>query len=179
MADQDDTFGFAPPHDVAVAYMARTRAYYGAFGYAAYRWAQYADVPFAPLERSLADARVALVTTAAPNQPEKGDQGPGAVYNAKAKFYEVYTGATDQQPDLRISHLGYDRGHTTAEDPNSYFPLPALRRAAEAGRIGEVSPRFYGLPTNRSYRATLEQDCPALLARIQEDRCDVAILVAT
>ena len=58
-----------------------------------YRWAQYRDVPFTPLQKPLAESRVALVTTAAPYQPDKGDQGPGAPYNSAAKFYTVYTEA--------------------------------------------------------------------------------------
>jgi hypothetical protein len=44
--------------------------------------------------------------------------------------------------DLRISHLPYDRAHTTAEAANTWFPLAQLRRCAAAGRIGAVAPRF-------------------------------------
>jgi D-proline reductase (dithiol) PrdB len=78
---------------------------------------------------------------------------------------------------LRISHIGYDRIHTTATDSGTWFPLPALRRAASAGRIGEIAPRFHGAPTNRSHRTTLDQDCPELLARMREDGVDAVILV--
>ena len=76
---------------------------------------------------------VALVTTAAPHDPAKGDQGPGAAYNAAAKFYQVYSGDSAAEHDLRIAHIAYDRGHSPATDANAWFPLPALRRAAAAG----------------------------------------------
>ncbi len=179
MAEEGAGFGFAPDYDEPIAYMARTREYYRALGYGApYRWAHYAEVPWRPLPRPLAACRLALVTTAAPYQPGKGDQGPGAPYNAAAKFYTVYSGDAASDHDLRISHLGIDRVHTTAEDSNTWFPLPALRHAAAAGRIGEVAPRFHGMPTNRSHRVTIEQDCPELLARCRADRVDAAILVA-
>src|SRR5437588_355508 len=79
---------------------------------------------------------------------------------------------------VRISHVGYDRAHTTAEDGNTWFPLSALRRLAAERRIGEVAPRFHGAPTNRSHRATIERDCPELLARLREDQVDAVILVA-
>ncbi|MBK0398770.1 glycine reductase [Limibaculum sp. M0105] len=164
--------------DAPVPYIARTRSYYAALGYGApYAWASFDDVPFQPLSKPLAACRVTLVTTAAPYQPDKGDQGPGAPYNAAAKFYQVYSldAATDH--DLRISHVAIDRDHTTAEDPNTYFPLPALRRAAAAGRIGAVAPRIHGLPTNRSQRTTVETDCPELVARCRADGADAAILV--
>ena len=169
----------AAAHDVAIPYMLRTRTYYQALGYGApYEWAHYADVPFAPLAKRLAECRIALVTTAAPYQPGKGDQGPGAPYNAAAKFYRVYSGDTASDPDLRISHVAIDRTHTTAEDIGTYFPLQALRDAARSGRVGAVVPRFHGLPTNRSRRITLEVDCPELVARCVGDGADAAILVA-
>ena len=172
-------FGFAPVHDAPIPYMQRIRDYYQALGYGApYEWAHYARVPFQPLRKPLAQARVAIVTTAAPYQPEKGDQGPGAPYNSAAKFYQVYSGDAAKDHDLRISHVGIDRKHTTAEDPGTWFPLPELRRAAGRGRVGAVAPRFHGLPTNRSHRVTLEIDCPEVVARCRADGVDAAILVA-
>ncbi len=109
--------------------------------------------------------------------PTKGDQGPGAAYNGSAKFYQVYDGDTAKQHDLRISHIGYDRKHTTATDSGTWFPLPQLLKAAAAGRIGEVAPRFFGAPTNRSHRVTIDVDAPDILARCQADKVDVAVIV--
>jgi hypothetical protein len=121
---------------------------------------------------------VALVTTAAPYRPEAGDQGPGAPYNGAAKFHEVYSLPVSPPPDLRISHVTYDRRHTTADDPAVYLPLAALEAAREAGRIGELAPRLHGVPTLRSQRGTLERHAPEVLRRVREDGADVAILVA-
>ena len=50
-------------------------------------------------------------------------------------------------------------------------------KLAEAGYIGSVSPRFYGLPTNRSQRTTRDIDGPALLAYCQKDNVDAVVLV--
>ena len=179
MTDQGDGLGFADPDDVPIRYMKRIRDYYLTLGYDnPYRWAQYADVPFTPMRKSLADSRIALITTAAPYQPDKGDQGPGAPYNAAAKFYRVYSDSTEGEPDVRISHVGIDRKHTTAEDINTWFPLAQLKKAAAAGRIKQVSPRFHGAPTNRSQVTTIEQDCTEILARVREDGADAAVIVA-
>jgi hypothetical protein len=179
--DQDDLdirLGFAPDYDAPIPYMQRTRDYYTAIGYTTpYRWAHHTDAPFTPLRKPLREARVAIVTTAAPFQPGKGDQGPGAPYNGGAKFYQVYSGDTARDHDLRISHIGYDRIHTSAEDSGTWFPLPALRRAAAAGRVGSVAPRFHGAPTNRSHRVTVETDALEILRRVREDGADAAILV--
>jgi glycine/sarcosine/betaine reductase selenoprotein B len=170
----------AEDHDVPIAYIQRTRDYYLRLGYGnPYRWAHHADVPFTPLAKPLAQSRVALVTTAAPYQPDKGDQGPGARYNAAAKFYAVYSDSTESIPDLRISHVGYDRRHTRADDPHTWFPLQQLQLAVKSGRIGALTPRFHGAPTNRSQRVTTERDAPEILRRCREDGADVAILVPT
>jgi D-proline reductase (dithiol) PrdB len=179
MTDRPDGSDQAADHDVPIPYRERIGTYYQTLGYGApYRWAHYADVPFTPLKKPLAESRIGLVTTAAPYQPDKGDQGPGAAYNGSAKFYTVYSGDTAVDHDLRISHIGYDRIHTTATDSNTWFPLPLLREVAKSRRIGELASHFHGAPTNRSQRVTLEQDCPELYARLAQDKVDAAILVA-
>ena len=169
----------AAEHDVPIPYLQRTRDYYQALGFPPYRWAHFVEVPFTPLAKPLAQSRVALITTAAPYQPGAGDQGPGAKYNAAAKFYTVYSGSTEAIPDLRISHVGYDRVHTAAEDPCTWLPLARLHDFVKAGRIGALTPRFHGAPTNRSQRVTAETDAPELLRRCREDGADVAVLVPT
>ena len=62
-------------------------------------------------------------------------------------------------------------------DSGTWFPLPQLLKAAAAGRIGEVAPRFFGAPTNRSHRVTIDTDAPEILARCLADKVDVAVLV--
>lgn len=164
--------------DVPISYMQRTRDYYLAIGYdTPYRWAHNIETPFQPLTKPLAKSRIAIVTTAARFDPTKGDQGPGAPYNGSAKFFQVYDGDATQDHDLRISHIAYDRKHTAATDSSTWFPLPQLRRLAAEKRIGEVAPRFFGAPTNRSHRVTVETDAPEILARCRADGVDAAILV--
>jgi hypothetical protein len=167
----------ADPLDLPVPYMQRTRDWYLALGFDnPYVWAHHREVPFTALKKPLPETKLALITTAAPYQPDKGDQGPGAPYNAAAKFYEVYSGDVRADHDLRISHVAIDRDHTTMEDPNSWFPLPALR-AAEGRLFGALTARFHGLPTNRSIRHTMAVDGPEILRRCQEDGAEAALLV--
>ena len=116
---------------------------------------------------------------AAPFDPDKGDQGPNAKYNAAAKFFEVFTRPLSPAPDLRISHIGYDRKHCSADDPNTWLPAAALTWAAAAGIIDEPAEKLIGVPTNRSQRVTQEQDAPAALAAVRDLRADAALLVPT
>src|SRR5689334_9158733 len=130
----DDEFGFVPDYDSPVPYMQRTRDYYAAIGYTTpYRWAHYTDAPFQPLTKPLSQSRVTIVTTAAPYDPSKGDQGPGAAYNGSAKFYTVYDGDTSAEHDLRISHIGYDRKHTRQPTAAPGFRCRSLARRRRGG----------------------------------------------
>ena len=179
MSEAENDFGFAKEFYLPIPYFHRITSYYKTLGYGKpYRWAQYKDVPFTHLKKPLSESRVALVTTAAPYQPDKGDQGPGAPYNSAAKFYTVYTDKTETEPDLRVSHIGIDRNHTTAEDMRTWFPMKQLKRLADEGVIGGITEHFYGAPTNRSQQRTIEVDCPEIFERIREDGGDDAVIVA-
>ncbi len=161
-----------------ISYIERTTSYYLGLGYEnPYQWAGFDEVPFCLPKKPVSQMRVAVVTTAAPFQPDKGDQGPGAPYNAAAKFFEVYRLPAVPEPDLRISHIAIDRTHTTAADKNTYLPLAALQRAAADGLIGSAGDYVYGFPTNRSQRTHSEQDCPALVTHLLNDAVDAVILV--
>ena len=169
---------FAPEQDQPVRYMERTRSYYLGLGYEnPYVWAHYIDVPFSPLKKSLAQSVLGLITTAVPFDAEKGPQGQGAPYNAAAKFYQPYQHSIDGSIDLRIAHVGIDRKNANMEDSHCWFPLDAAKRAVAAGRVGSISSRFYGLPTNRSQRHTLEIDAPLILEMLKTDGVDVAVLI--
>lgn len=169
---------FAPELDQPVRYIERTRSYYLGLGYGnPYVWAHYIDVPFTPLKKPLNQSVLGLITTAVPFDSAKGNQGPGASYNAAAKFYQPYQMRIDAEIDLRIAHVGIDRKNANMEDSNCWFPLAAARQAVNAQRIQALSPHFYGLPTNRSQRHTLDIDAPIILEMLRADKVDVAVLI--
>jgi D-proline reductase (dithiol) PrdB len=177
-AELDNLFGFAPDEDSPIPYMKRTRDWYLALGYAnPYRWAHYAQVPFRPLSKPLSQCTATIITTAAPSRPDQGLQTPGTAYNAAAKFYSVYSGDPSVDHDLRIDHVAIDFKHCSMEDSGSWFPLPALRRAAAQGRVGALARRFHGVPTHRSQRHTIAAYGPEVLSRCLADGVHVAVLV--
>ena len=169
---------FASELDQPIRYIERTRSYYLGLGYEnPYVWAHFIDVPFTPLRKSLNQSVLGLITTAVPFDPEKGSQGQGAPYNAAAKFYQPYRQSIAESIDLRIAHVGIDRKNANMEDSNCWFPLEAAKRALVRGRLAALSPNFYGLPTNRSQRHTLEIDAPRILEMLKADGVDVAVLI--
>lgn len=169
---------FAPEQDQPVRYIERTRSYYLGLGYEnPYVWAHYVEVPFTPLKKPLAQSVLGLISTAVPYDSDKGPQGQGAPYNSTAKFYQPYQQSIEGKVDLRIAHVGIDRKNANMEDSNCWFPLEAAKRAAATGEVGALSPHFYGLPTNRSQRHTLEIDAPRILEMLQADGVNVAVLI--
>ena len=150
-----------------VHYMERTRLYYEAQGFErAYQWAHFEDVPFTPLEKSLSDSRVAVITT-------------GSRYDrllTDPRF--VDSGEIDELPShLFAKDLAWDKQATHLDDLGSYLPAQVLKEFANLGTIGSVAPRFHCLPTEYSQRRTRETDAPEILRRCREDQADVALLV--
>ena len=176
MTEQRD---IAAAASAPIPYMQRTRSYYEALGYGApYEWAHYAEVPFHPLGKPLSDCRVALITTAAPYQPGKGDQGPerptmrrpNSTPSIRATRAAIPTCASRMSPSIATTR--------PPRIPATYFPLRQLRASLRlAAGSDRSAPRFHGLPTNRSHRVTLEIDCPEIVARCKADDVDAAILV--
>lgn len=153
-----------------VTYMARTRAYYRALEYPAdYRWAQNDETPFQPLKKPLSEARIALVTTSYP---------PGGWSDDNPPVKQVWSGSVADAPDgLYNQNLAWDKQSTHTRDRESYLPLVAMQALADEGVIGNLAPRFHGVPTSYSHRETLEADAPAILDRILEDHADAVLLV--
>jgi hypothetical protein len=152
-----------------VPYMERTRAWYAAQGYErAYRWAHFDEVPFAPLSKPLAASTVGLVVTASEPSPQGGPILPKQVYSCP----------TSAPPAaLHTADLAWDKEATHTDDRETYLPIARLREQAANGRIGALAARFHGVPTEYSQRRTQEIDAPEVLARLREDRADVAVLV--
>ena len=159
------------PYRSFVSYIDRSREYYAANGYAQpYAWATHHDVPFTPLRKPLSEYRVGLVTTAGREELEGASQG---------RTREFYAMSINPAPTrLYTAHLAWDKKATHTDDLDSFLPLNRLAEHAAEGRIGSVSPRFYGVPTDYSQGKTIRRDAPQLLKWCQEDGVDAVLLSA-
>jgi hypothetical protein len=163
-------------HRSFVSYIDRSREYYAAQGYTkAYAWPRYDEVPFTPLRRPLAQCRVGLVTTAGkPHVKVKID-----VLGLGLEARKLYAEPTSPPPTrLFTDDLGWDKRATHTEDIGSFLPLSRLSEHATDGRIGSVSPRFYGVPTDYSQSRTLQRHAPQILEWCREDAVDAVFLSA-
>ena len=159
------------PYRSFVSYIDRSREYYAAHGYAQpYAWATHHDVSFTQLRKPLSECRIGLVTTAGRLELEGASQG---------QTREFYAMAANPAPTrLYTDHLAWDKKATHTDDPDSFLPLNRLAEYASEGRIGSVSPRFYGVPTGYSQGKTIRRDAPQLLEWCREDGVDAVLLSA-
>lgn len=141
-----------------------------------YRWRQNQAMPPARLARPVAEARVALVTSA-------GFVAPGDVpfdLELKGGDPSFRTIAGDTALDALTMHHksdAYDPAPIAA-DRNVAFPLDRLRGLAAAGAIGDVAPRhlsFMGSITRPE--RLIEEFAPAAAAVLAGDGVDIALLV--
>ena len=168
-----DPIAADPAYRVFVSYIDKSREFYHAQGFEQpYRWAHNQESPFTRPSRPLAESRVGLVTTAlALDLPD--DVDPESL-----PIESTYAAPADPPPArLFTMNRSWDKEATHTRDLDSFFPIHHLAELVEAGRIGSVSPRFYGIPTEYSQRLTREVDAPQLLDLMLEDGVDVAMLV--
>ena len=162
----------ATTHRSFVSYIDRTREFYAAQGYdRPYRWAHFEHVPFAALSKPLSKSRVGLVTTA--GDWHRRESEDGVLRGAK----QPWSGPTANPPErLYTDDLAWDKQATHTDDVDSFLPIRPLEALVAQGRVGSLSPRFYGVPTDYSQRRTMEEDAPEILRLCREDQVDVVLL---
>ncbi len=162
-----------PARRVFVSYIDKSREFYLAQDYGnPYRWAYNKDVPFTPLKKPLAESRLGLITTTSPWSEDLADD------IAERPPKRAYAQPVEPVPERMFTmDLSWDKEATHTDDVDSFLPLHRLQEYVAEGRIGSLSPRFYGAPTEYSQPKTNTIDAPDILRFCQEDNVDVAMLV--
>lgn len=148
---------------VFVSYIERARARSMAAGRTPHVWPHFTDAPFTPLGRPLRESRIGLITTASLLSP---DGAPPPEGRPPMRFAAP---AAPAPARLHTAHLGWDRASTHMDDLDSYFPIHRLAEFQREGRIGSLSPRFYG--------THLEDDAAQLIEWCREDGVDAVVMV--
>lgn len=155
-----------------VSYIERSARYYEAQGYSQrYAWAHFDTVPFTAPAKPLADSRLGVVTTSYFSL----DSAP--VRSFADRPDQPYAAPLAAVTDLDNAELAWAQEETHTDDPETFLPRARLQELVDAGRLGSLSPRFYGVPTVYSQRKTIERDAPVVQALMKEDDVDMALLV--
>ncbi len=159
-----------------VRYIEKTRDYYLSQGYdKPYQWANYDEVPFAPLSKPLAECRVTLISTSEISIIGADDPEDETRMGIVGGTYTIPSSLPAAK--LYSPSRSFDQAATTLEDVDAFFPTSRLHEAVKSGRIAGLTERFHGVFNAYSQRRTRERDAPLILDRCREDGADVAILV--
>ena len=140
-----------------------------------YRYRRYDSTPYAPLQRPLAECRVALVTTAGlyTGSQEPFDDGfKGGDYS-----YRDIPNTADVQA-LAIAHrsTAYDQAGSFA-DRNLVFPLDRFRELEQAGKIGRLNAHHFSFMGSQTAPGRLiKRTAPEVAGHLKSDGVDVVFL---
>jgi hypothetical protein len=159
-------------HRAFVSYIDKSRDFYAAHGYEQpYRWATNLDAPFARLAGPLSASTVGIVTTSGIHHEDKPAGAPPSLPK------KAYAWPTDAAPGRMFTDdLSWDKEATNTDDVESFLPIARLRQFEADGRIGGLSARFYGVPTEYSQRRTAI-DAATVEGWCREDGVDAVLLV--
>jgi len=156
----------------AVDYIQITRDSYSRLGFDPYRWASNPEpAAFVKPSKPLSESKVVLIASG--GFYRFGDVAFTHKDDLTHREIPIDTPTTE----LRVSHFAYDQTSAKA-DPNSVFPIDALRDMVSAGEVGslaDVALTFMGgIYSQRRLQDTL---VPALVERTRELDADLALLV--
>ena len=147
----------------------------------------YADGPLAPVETSLPDARVGLLT--ASGHFVSGDDpspfGETAMTQeqaiARSDDFMSTTPQLSEIPvatatcELRVRHAGYDI-RSSVKDPNVTFPIDRMKEARDNGTIGSLASTFFSFPGITS-QGGLRRVLPEWVECVHQEEVDLMLLV--
>jgi D-proline reductase (dithiol) PrdB len=136
------------------------------------------SIPFTPMSVPLAEARVALVSTAGiscpPDPPFDMDGERANPMWGDPSWRRIPATAT--AADVEVNHLHIDTGYIR-RDLNVALPLARLAELAAAGEVGSVAPSHYsvmGFQLDGS--AQVQDSAPAIAAAMKDEGVRAAVL---
>ncbi|MAI48308.1 MAG: hypothetical protein CBC34_020220 [Hyphomicrobiaceae bacterium TMED74] len=156
-----------------VRYMDAIRLRYQQLGYDPYRWFEAGYAPsLTPMPKKLSESRIGMLATS-------GAYVAGQVayyYKDDTSLREIPKSTADE--DLRFTHITENYLGSSRKDPNSTFPLSALKALEADGHIGELAHDVYSCMGGiYSQRRVREELIPAVEERFKAQNVDAVLLV--
>ena len=148
---------------------------YQSQGFPPYRWSQFDTSPWAPFQKPLDQACIALISSAGIFRADQEPFNPWAVNDLS--FRKIPTNTPLEQ--LKLHHNYFDH-RDALKDVNCVFPIRRLDELAESGFIGSFAPTAITLGMGRLYKRTAlqQESVPEIVKTLQEQDTDAVLLVA-
>jgi len=140
-------------------------------------WRREHDAPFTPLEKPLADCRLALVASSVCLARRGQSADPNVVIGDPR--LRTIAGDADTRALLNAPAGGVDAGAANL-DRNVAYGLERLREAVAEGRLGELNHRHLALGgPMAATRRSIARAAPRAAQLLTADGVDVVLLVPT
>lgn len=149
---------------------------------------QYPESPFTPLQKSLVDTKIGLMTTSGHfiegDDPEPfgvKDMGAKEAQDRISEFLKsepiLSTIPMDTPREkLRLRHGGYDN-RAALEDYNTVLPLDRILELKQAGSIGQIAENTYSFVGACAQRRLVNQVAPRWADMLKGEGIEALILV--
>lgn len=145
------------------------------------------DSPFAPLQKPLNEATIALFTSGAVYRDDQAPYYPADltyeqairdVRSALERFPSLRVIPADTPVErLRVGHIAYDI-RAAQKDINVIFPLTRFHELAQEGAIGALAERNYSYHGLTNIPRLINESAPQWAQMLQDDNVDAVFLTA-
>lgn len=148
---------------------------YQSQGFPPYRWSEFNESPWAPFEKELDQACVALISSAGIFRDDQQPFDPWAVNDLS--FRKIPTNT--QHERLKLHHNYFDHRDAML-DLNCVFPVQRLFEMEKEGFIKRLAPTAITLGMGRLYKRTALQNetVPKIVEILKKQETDAVLLVA-
>jgi len=152
-----------------------TNKYYQSQGFPPYMWSVFEDSPWAPFEKPLDQARIALLSSAGISRDDQAPFDPWAVNDLSFRRIPVDT----PFERLKLNHNFFDH-RDALKDLNCVFPVQRLRELEQAGFIGSVTSTAITLGMGRLYKRTAlpKKTVRPIMEVLKAQGTDAVLLIA-
>lgn len=148
---------------------------YQSQGFPPYRWSEFDSSPWSPFEKSLDQARIALISSAGIFREDQEAFDPWAVNDLSYRQIPIET----PFERLKLNHNYFDH-RDALKDLNCVFPVRRLDELAKSGFIGNFAPVAITLGMGRLYKRTAlqKETVPEIVKVLNKQQADAVLLVA-
>jgi D-proline reductase (dithiol) PrdB len=158
-----------------IRYVSNLDNMYQSQGFPPYKWSQFDSSPWAPFEKPLKQARIALLSSAGIFREDQDPFDPWAVNDLS--FRQIPTDTPFEK--LKLHHNYFDH-RDALKDLNCIFPVHRLLELEQEGIIGSLATEAITLGMGRLYKRTaLQQETvPEIVKLLRGQDADALLLVA-
>jgi len=158
-----------------IDWVVHANQYYQGQGFPPYMWSVFEDSPWTLFEKTLDQARIALLSSAGISRDDQAPFDPWAVNDLSFRRIPVDT----PFERLKLHHNFFDH-RDALKDLNCVFPVRRLKELEQAGFIGSLASTAITLGMGRMYKrsALPKKTVRPIMEVLKAQETDAVLLIA-